>query len=60
VTVGFLVGYGGLGNLIYEGLQSFFKAQVLAASVLCVVLAIVADLVIVGAERFSTPWRRAR
>ena len=60
VTVGFLVGYGGLGNLIYEGLQSFFKAQVLAASVLCVVLAIVADLLIVGAERFATPWRRAR
>jgi osmoprotectant transport system permease protein len=60
VTVGFLVGYGGLGNLIYEGLTSFFKAQVLTASVLCVLLAIVADLLLVGVERLATPWRRAR
>lgn len=60
VTVGFLVGYGGLGNLIYEGLTSFFKAQVLTASVLCVLLAIVADVLLVGAERLATPWRRAR
>lgn len=60
VTVGFLVGYGGLGNLIYEGLTSFFKAQVLTASVLCVLLAVAADALLFATERLATPWRRAR
>lgn len=58
-TIGVLVGYGGLGNLIYRGFQSNFNAEVLTASVLCVVLAIVADLILVGLERIATPWRRA-
>ena len=41
-TVGTLVSYGGLGNLIEDGVQNNFKAELLAASVLCVVLAFVA------------------
>jgi osmoprotectant transport system permease protein len=60
VTVGFIVGYGGLGNLIQEGLQSFFKAEVLTASVLCVLLAVIADLIVVGTEWVSLPWHRGR
>lgn len=59
VTVGAIVGYGGLGNLIYEGLPSLFKAQVLTASVLCVVLAVLADLGLLGLQRALTPWQRA-
>ena len=35
-TVGALVGYGGLGNLIEDGVQNNFRAELLAASVLCV------------------------
>ncbi|MFD3417122.1 ABC transporter permease [Streptomyces decoyicus] len=58
-TVGAIVGYGGLGNLIYAGMNSFFKAQVLTASVLCVIIAVVFDLLLLGAERLLTPWRRA-
>lgn len=58
-TVGAIVGYGGLGNLIYAGMNAFFKAQVLTASVLCVVLAVVFDLLLLGVERLLTPWRRA-
>ncbi len=58
-TVGAIVGYGGLGNLIYAGMNSYFKAQVLTASVLCVLIAIVFDLLLLGAERLLTPWRRA-
>ncbi|MFF4603729.1 ABC transporter permease [Streptomyces sp. NPDC001339] len=58
-TVGAIVGYGGLGNLIYSGMNSFFKAQVLTASVLCVFIATVFDLLLLGAERLLTPWRRA-
>ncbi|MEU3753479.1 ABC transporter permease [Streptomyces olivoreticuli] len=58
-TVGAIIGYGGLGNLIYEGMHSYFKAQVLTASVLCVALAIVADLVLLLVQRLLTPWARA-
>ncbi|MFJ1993637.1 ABC transporter permease [Streptomyces asiaticus] len=57
-TVGAIIGYGGLGNLIYEGMRSFFKAEVLTASVLCVALAVVADLLLLGLQRLLTPWAR--
>ncbi|KOU38761.1 ABC transporter permease [Streptomyces sp. WM6378] len=59
VTVGAIVGYGGLGNLIYSGMNTYFKAQVLTASVLCVVIAVAADLVLLGIQRLLTPWTRA-
>ncbi|HET7432669.1 MAG TPA: ABC transporter permease [Nocardioides sp.] len=55
-TVGTLVSYGGLGNLIADGVQNDFKAEILAASVLCVVLAVVLDAVIVGVQWTITPW----
>jgi osmoprotectant transport system permease protein len=57
-TVGVIVGHGGLGNLIFQGLRSNFRPEVLTASVLCVVLALVADLVLLGFQRMATPWRR--
>ncbi|MFB7424839.1 ABC transporter permease [Streptomyces hydrogenans] len=59
-TVGSVVGRGGLGNLIEDALPTFFKAQVLAASVLCVLLAVVADLLLLGVQRLLTPWSRAQ
>ncbi len=59
-TVGAIVGYGGLGNLIYEGMKSLFKAQVLTASAICVALAVAADLLLLGAQRLMTPWTRAQ
>lgn len=58
VTIGAIVGYGGLGNLIYSGMNTYFKAQVLTASVLCVVIAIAADLLLLLAQRLLTPWTR--
>ncbi|MFF2009496.1 ABC transporter permease [Streptomyces sp. NPDC058195] len=60
VTVGAIVGYGGLGNLIYSGMNTYFKAQVLTASVLCVVIAVAADLLLLLAQRLLTPWTRRR
>jgi osmoprotectant transport system permease protein len=57
-TVGAIIGHGGLGNLIYAGLRSVFRAEVLTASLLCVLLAVVADLSLVGLQRVLTPWRR--
>jgi osmoprotectant transport system permease protein len=61
VTVGSTIGHGGLGNLIYDGLGSTFKAEVLTASALCLALAVVADLLLVAVQWLATPWRhRAR
>ncbi len=57
-TVGSLVAYGGLGNLIKNGVNTDFHAQLLAASVLCVILAVLFDVVLVGAQRLLTPWTR--
>ncbi len=57
-TVGSLVAYGGLGNLISEGVTTDFRAQLLTAAVLCVVLAVVLDVAIVVLQRFLTPWTR--
>lgn len=57
-TVGAIVGYGGLGNLLLDAVDSQFKAQVLTAGVLCVVLAVSFDLVLVAAQRLMTPWTR--
>ena len=60
VTVGALVGTGGLGQELNDAFNSYFKAEALTASVLCVLLAITADLLIVGVGRLLTPWRRGR
>lgn len=59
-TVGAIVSYGGLGNLLLEAVNTQFRPQVLVASVLCVLLAVVFDLLIVGAQRVMTPWTRAK
>ncbi|NBE53563.1 ABC transporter permease [Streptomyces boluensis] len=59
-TVGAIVDYGGLGGLIMSGLRSDFKAQVLTASVLCVLLAVTADLLLLAVQRALTPWTRIR
>jgi osmoprotectant transport system permease protein len=59
-TIGYLIGEGGLGNLIHEGLTNYFKAEVLTASVLCVLLAIAFDAVLVGLQFLVTPWARIR
>jgi osmoprotectant transport system permease protein len=59
-TIGTLVSYGGLGNLIRDGVQNDFKAEILAASVLCVVLAVVLDAVVVAVQWLVTPWTHGR
>jgi osmoprotectant transport system permease protein len=57
-TIGAIVSYGGLGNLLLLAVGNQFKAQIFAASILCVGLAVVLDLVIVVAQRLLTPWTR--
>jgi osmoprotectant transport system permease protein len=56
VTVGSLIGQGGLGDLILGGFRNnFYKAQILTGAVLCVALALVLDLVLAGIGRLLTP-----
>jgi osmoprotectant transport system permease protein len=52
--------FGGLGQLITEGIQSFFPTKYLLGAILSVLLAIAADVLFVWFERVITPWSRAR
>jgi len=59
VTVGALIGHGGLGDLILTGFRNnFYKAEIVTGAVLCVGLALVLDLLLATAGRLLTPWRR--
>ena len=59
VTVGVLVGHGGLGQLILGGFNAnFYRAEIVTGTVLCVLLALLADVLLVGVERLVTPWSR--
>ncbi|MGK5442838.1 ABC transporter permease [Micromonospora sp. URMC 105] len=61
VTVGVVVGRGGLGQLIFAGFQNnFYKAQIMTGTLLCVLLALVLDLILAGVGRLLTPWLRGR
>ncbi|WP_210649935.1 ABC transporter permease [Nocardioides sp. SYSU D00065] len=59
-TVGALVAHGGLGNLIADGVFTDFRAELLAACLLCVAIAVLLDVLIVGVQRLVTPWTRTR
>src|SRR5438046_8878143 len=60
VTVTALIGEGGLGSLIYDGLLRDFKTPLVVGTVLSVALAVVADLGLTGAQRVITPWASTR
>jgi len=60
VTVSALIGQGGLGRLINEGLRRSFPTMTITGAVLSVVLAVIADIGFVLALRAMTPWARAR
>ena len=58
VTVTALIGQGGLGQLILQGLIGDFKTPLLVGTVGSILLALVADLGLAGVERVMTPWSR--
>jgi osmoprotectant transport system permease protein len=60
VTVTALIGQGGLGAFLLDGLQRDFRTPLTVGIVLSLALAIVADLVLVVVQRLATPWRRTR
>ncbi|AEB47636.1 MULTISPECIES: ABC transporter permease [Micromonospora] len=61
ITVGVVIGRGGLGQIIFAGFNNnFYKAQIMTGTLLCVLLALVLDLLLVGVGRLLTPWLRGR
>ena len=58
VTVGALVGLGGLGQLFTEGFQRDIPSEILAGIVLVLLLALVFDAVLTLVGRAVTPWTR--
>jgi osmoprotectant transport system permease protein len=60
VTVTAIIGQGGYGSFILDGLQRFFNTPLVVGAVLSVVLAVALDVALVGAERMLSPWVRRR
>jgi osmoprotectant transport system permease protein len=58
-TVAAFIGVGGLGQPIFNAIQSGFKTQFVAAGLLAVALALVADALLVLLQRMLAPWLRA-
>jgi osmoprotectant transport system permease protein len=60
VTVGQLIGLGGLGYFFTDGEQRDFPTEIYVALILIVILALLADTVLVLLRRWLTPWEAGR
>lgn len=60
VSVGALIGQGGLGNFFTDAYQRDFYTPAITGIALIVLLAGIADGLIVAAQRLLTPWVSAR
>jgi osmoprotectant transport system permease protein len=58
VTVTGLIGQGGLGALIVQGVQQFFSTPLLIGAVLSIALAVMLDGLLVLIQHQFTPWSR--
>ncbi|GAB3305898.1 ABC transporter permease subunit [Epidermidibacterium keratini] len=58
VSVGAIMGVGGLGALFTRGLQLGYMPPIIVGIVLSVALAALVDLLIVAIQRRLTPWTR--
>src|SRR5690606_11888946 len=59
VSVGSVIGIGGLGTWFTEGYQADKSDQIIAGIIAIFVLAVVVDTLILLAGRAMTPWTRA-
>lgn len=60
VTVTALIGQGGVGFFILQGLSRFFSTEIVLGTGLSVILAVALDLGLLGVERLLTPWSKPR
>src|ERR687890_524507 len=57
-TIGAYVSGGGLGEVIFDGINRQFPTMIIAGAVLATAMAIAADLLLLGLERYLRPWAR--
>ncbi|KUJ37675.1 ABC transporter permease [Streptomyces sp. NPDC093228] len=60
VSVATYIGDGGLGQLFTDGFQRNFPTPVIVGVVLTLLLAVVADALLVALQYVLTPWKRRR
>lgn len=60
VTVASLIGHGGLGHLILDGLNRSFRTPLAVGALLSVALAAVADVALLWVQRRLAPWAARR
>ncbi|WP_113698586.1 ABC transporter permease [Nonomuraea lactucae] len=58
VSVAGFIGQGALGQLFIDGFQRAFPEPIVAGIALTLLLALVADVALVGVQRLLTPWTR--
>ncbi|MEV6767096.1 ABC transporter permease [Nocardia sp. NPDC051030] len=58
VTVGALIGVGGLGKLFTQGYQRDYPDEILAGIIVVLVLALIMDRLLYVLGRVATPWSR--
>jgi osmoprotectant transport system permease protein len=59
VSVGAVIGIGGLGGWFTEGYQADKSDQIVGGIIAILALALVVDMLIMLAGRLATPWERA-
>jgi osmoprotectant transport system permease protein len=60
VTVGSVIGFGGLGKMFTDGFQRDIPQEIIAGIVLVLVIALVVDALLLLGGRALTPWLQAR
>jgi len=60
VTVGAVIGFGGLGQMFTDGFQRDIPAEIITGIVLVLVIALVVDGLLLLLGRVLTPWDRSR
>ena len=57
-TIGAYIAAGGLGKMIFDGINRSFPTMIIMGAVLATTLAILADLLLLALERRLRPWAR--
>lgn len=60
VTVGSVIGFGGLGKMFTDGFQRDIPQEIIAGIVLVLIIALVVDGLLLLLGRALTPWTQAR
>lgn len=58
-TIGAYIAGGGLGALIFDGIDRSFPTMVITGAILATALAVATDLLLLGIEHYFRPWARA-